>query len=136
MAEEAVAQGESQQSVTDNEKEENPTIVMTEEQREACRLMFEKVSSYLGGELTASSEDYRLLLQLNQMTIAKYSDMLAMATRLNDSTKQLNEKYGSLQPYLDQVDMIDTSISALEQTAYQLDAYTKQLEQKFKSLEK
>jgi biogenesis of lysosome-related organelles complex 1 subunit 2 len=85
---------------------------------------------------TASSEDYRLLLQLNQMTIAKYSDMLAMATRLNDSTKQLNEKYGSLQPYLDQVDMIDTSISALEQTAYQLDAYTKQLEQKFKSLEK
>jgi hypothetical protein len=60
MAEEAVAQGESQQSVTDNEKEENPTIVMTEEQREACRLMFEKVSSYLGGELTGE-----LILGLN-----------------------------------------------------------------------
>ena len=40
----------------------------------------------------ATAEDYRLMQQLNQMTIAKYSDMIAMATRLNDSTKQLNEK--------------------------------------------
>ena len=88
------------------------------------------------------------------MTIAKYSDMIAMATRLNDSTKQLNEKCkhtrpqmtqgvgrawdvcgpspppctdASLQPYLDQIDQIHASVASLEQTAYRLDAYTKQL---------
>ena len=33
----------------------------------------------------------------------------------------------SLQPYLDQIDQIHTSVAALEQTAYRLDAYTKQL---------
>ena len=33
----------------------------------------------------------------------------------------------SLQPYLDQIDQIHASVASLEQTAYRLDAYTKQL---------
>ena len=33
----------------------------------------------------------------------------------------------SLQPYLEQIDKIHDSVAALEQTAYRLDAYTKQL---------
>ena len=42
----------------------------------------------------------------------------------------------SLQPYCDQIDQVEASVSALEQTAYRLDAYCKQLEAKFKELEK
>jgi len=37
-------------------------------------------------------EEYQLLLKLNQMTIAKYSDMTALATRLNDVSQRLNDK--------------------------------------------
>ena len=33
----------------------------------------------------------------------------------------------SLQPYLNQIDQIESSIGTLEQTAYKLDSYTKQL---------
>lgn len=42
----------------------------------------------------------------------------------------------SLQPYLDQIDQIESSVNKLEQAAYKLDAYSKRLEAKFKSLEK
>ena len=70
----------------------------------------------------------------------------------------LNIKYSELLPYLEQVDQIDSSVersflfvnnnhviwshlndnlySRLEQAAYKLDAYSKRLEQKFKTLEK
>lgn len=42
----------------------------------------------------------------------------------------------SLQPYCDQIDQVEGSVSALEQTAYRLDAYCKRLEAKFKELER
>ncbi len=42
----------------------------------------------------------------------------------------------SLQPYCDQIDQVEVSVGALEQTAYRLDAYCKKLEAKFKEVEK
>ena len=33
----------------------------------------------------------------------------------------------NLQPYLDQIDQIEESVSSLEQAAYKLDAYSKRL---------
>ena len=33
----------------------------------------------------------------------------------------------SLQPYLEQIDQLEASVSTLEQTAYRLDAYSKKL---------
>lgn len=42
----------------------------------------------------------------------------------------------TLIPYLEQIDQIEDSVIKLEQAAYKLDAYTKRLEAKFKSLEK
>ena len=104
--------------------------------------------------LSVTSEEYQLLLRLNQMTVAKYSDMTSLAGRLNQVSEKLNEKCRfdgliftwtvvtvdvavlSLQPYCDQIDQVEASVSALEQTAYRLDAYCKQLEAKFKELEK
>ncbi|XP_073858554.1 biogenesis of lysosome-related organelles complex 1 subunit 2 isoform X3 [Macaca fascicularis] len=41
-----------------------------------------------------------------------------------------------LQPYLDQINVIEEQVAALEQAAYKLDAYSKKLEAKYKKLEK
>ena len=42
----------------------------------------------------------------------------------------------SLQPYCDQIDQVEASVSALEQMAYRLDAYCKRLEAKFREMER
>ncbi|KAF5299377.1 hypothetical protein FQR65_LT09418 [Abscondita terminalis] len=98
--------------------------------------MFTKTADYLYGELTATQEEYRLLENMNRLTITKYSDMKHIATNVAKSMGELNEKYDNLQPYLDQIDQIEDSIAKLEQAAYKLDAYSKRLEAKFKNLEK
>ncbi|KAJ1528416.1 hypothetical protein ONE63_006830 [Megalurothrips usitatus] len=98
--------------------------------------MFQKTADYLFGELTSTQEDYRLLENMNQATIAKYSDMKQISGNISKTITDLNEKYMSLQPFLDQIDQIESSVNKLEQAAYKLDAYSKRLEAKFKSLEK
>ncbi|KAK5646971.1 hypothetical protein RI129_005435 [Pyrocoelia pectoralis] len=98
--------------------------------------MFTKTADYLYGELTATQEEYKLLENMNRATITKYSDMKHIATNIGKSIGELNEKYTSLQPYLDQIDQIEDSVAKLEQAAYKLDAYSKRLEAKFKNLEK
>ena len=136
-----------------------------------------------------------MLHRLNQVTIAKYQDMTALAGRLNEVSQRLNEKCKlihnltqtqvhiisvtacyisttskseslqdsialgqkkvklcmmvtpppslsllpsvvSLQPYCDQIDQVESSVSALEQMAYRLDAYCKRLEAKFREMER
>jgi hypothetical protein len=42
--------------------------------------------------LSVTSEEYKLLHRLNQVTIAKYQDMTALAGRLNEVSQRLNDK--------------------------------------------
>ncbi|GLV41370.1 Biogenesis of lysosome-related organelles complex 1 subunit 2 [Carabus blaptoides fortunei] len=98
--------------------------------------MFTKTTDYLYGELTAVQDEYKLLENMNRATITKYSDMKHIATNVSKAMVELNDKYNSLQPYLDQIDQIEDSVIKLEQAAYKLDAYSKRLEAKFKALEK
>lgn len=91
-------------------------------------------------------EEYQLLLKLNQMTTMKYEEMTNFASRLQQSSQTLNEKckvsvpysirrqsriparsVTSMQPYCDHIDQVEASVTALEQTAYRLDAYCKRL---------
>lgn len=102
---------------------------------ELCRETFLKTSEYLKGELEGTVEDYKLLETMNKVTISKYSEMKNIAAGLGKALTDLNEKYKMLQPFLDQIDQIDDSVSSLEQAAYKLDAYSKRLEAKFKMLE-
>ena len=81
-------------------------------------------------------EEYKLLEQMNRVTLTKYSDMSQITENVSKGVVELNGKYTALMPYLEQIDQIDASVSRLEQAAYKLDAYSKRLEQKFKSLEK
>ncbi|XP_072347542.1 biogenesis of lysosome-related organelles complex 1 subunit 2 isoform X2 [Scyliorhinus torazame] len=103
---------------------------------ELCKDMFTKMSAYLQGELTATCEDYKLLENMNKLTGLKYLEMKEIAVNINRNLKDLNQKYASLQPYLDQINQIEEQVTALEQAAYRLDAYSKKLEAKFKKLEK
>ncbi|XP_044268375.1 biogenesis of lysosome-related organelles complex 1 subunit 2 [Tribolium madens] len=141
MAEEVDSEG-----VTDSPKK-GPTLSTSTSSFEAldphdpnlsrlATTMFNKTSDYLYGELTSTLDDYRLLENMNRATITKYSDMKHIAANVSKSIQELNEKYNSLQPYLQQIDQIEDSVVKLEQAAYKLDAYSKRLEAKFKSLEK
>ncbi|XP_048585866.1 biogenesis of lysosome-related organelles complex 1 subunit 2 [Nematostella vectensis] len=117
---------------------EGSTTAEAEEKdlKETCRVAFDKITQYLNGELTASLEDYTLLEQLNNLTTDKYKEMSTMTKSLITTMEKLDDKYKSLQPYLEQIDRIEDSVSSLEQAAYRLDAYSKKLENKFKRLER
>uniref|UniRef100_A0A671UYM4 Biogenesis of lysosomal organelles complex-1, subunit 2 n=1 Tax=Sparus aurata TaxID=8175 RepID=A0A671UYM4_SPAAU len=81
-------------------------------------------------------EDYRLLENMNKLTSLKYMEMKDISINISRNLQDLNNKYASLQPYLDQINQIEEQVSSLEQAAYKLDAYSKKLEARFKKLEK
>ncbi|XP_074492092.1 biogenesis of lysosome-related organelles complex 1 subunit 2 [Sebastes fasciatus] len=103
---------------------------------ELCTDMFEKMAIFLQGELTGTCEDYCLLENMNKLTSLKYMEMKDISINISRNLQDLNNKYASLQPYLDQINQIEEQVSSLEQAAYKLDAYSKKLEARFKKLEK
>ncbi|KAJ7986553.1 hypothetical protein DPEC_G00341050 [Dallia pectoralis] len=103
---------------------------------ELCTDMFDKMAVFLQGELTGTCEDYRLLENMNKLTSLKYMEMKDISINISRNLQDLNHKYASLQPYLDQINQIEEQVSSLEQAAYKLDTYSKKLEAKFKKLEK
>lgn len=104
--------------------------------KELCTDMFDKMGIFLQGELTATCEDYRLLENMNKLTSLKYMEMKDISINIGRNLQDLNNKYASLQPYLDQINQIEEQVSTLEQAAYKLDTYSKKLEARFKKLEK
>ena len=97
---------------------------------------FTKVGKYLQSELSTTIDNYRLLEELNQASVAKYGDLKQTATSIASAVQEVNDKYKGLEPYLSQIDSIETQVAKLEETAYKLDAYSKNLEAKFKEIEK
>nr|XP_042903914.1 biogenesis of lysosome-related organelles complex 1 subunit 2 [Parasteatoda tepidariorum] len=72
-----------------------------------------------------------------------YAGLRKIGGNLNKQLKEMTEKHldfrekdAALKPYLEMIDSINESTSKLEAVAYMMDAYTKRLEAKFKSLEK
>ncbi|KAM4636237.1 biogenesis of lysosome-related organelles complex 1 subunit 2 isoform 1-T4 [Discoglossus pictus] len=140
LADQPVAPASSQNPVS----QDDSTVETAEEAveppeadiNELCKDMFSKMSCYLTGELIATSEDYKLLENINKLTCLKYMEMKDIAGNISRNLKDLNKKYASLQPYLEQINQIEEQVSSLENAAYKLDAYSKKLEAKFKKLEK
>ncbi|XP_023859859.1 biogenesis of lysosome-related organelles complex 1 subunit 2 isoform X2 [Salvelinus sp. IW2-2015] len=85
---------------------------------------------------SSTCEDYHLLENMNKLTSLKYMEMKDISINISRNLQDLNHKYASLQPYLDQINQIEEQVSSLEQAAYKLDTYSKKLEAKFKKLEK
>jgi len=96
---------------------------------------FSATSDWISAELESTTEDYKLIEQMNRVTATKYSDMEQITANIAKGMNQLNVAYTQLQPYLEQIDQIDESVTRLEAAAFKLDAYSKRLEAKFKSLE-
>ncbi|KAI4828371.1 hypothetical protein KUCAC02_022467 [Chaenocephalus aceratus] len=65
-----------------------------------------------------TSEDYRLLENMNKLTSLKYMEMKDISINISRNLQDLNNKYASLQPYLDQINQIEEQVSSLEQGAY------------------
>ncbi|XP_036599408.1 biogenesis of lysosome-related organelles complex 1 subunit 2-like [Trichosurus vulpecula] len=83
----------------------------------------------------ATSEDYKILENVNKLTSLKYLEMKDTAVNISRNLKALKQKYAALQLYLDQITLIEEQVAALEQAAYKLDVYSKKLEAKYKKLE-
>ncbi|XP_071033949.1 biogenesis of lysosome-related organelles complex 1 subunit 2 isoform X2 [Parasteatoda tepidariorum] len=83
-----------------------------------------------------AQDDYKLLTELNKECDMTYAGLRKIGGNLNKQLKEMTEKHAALKPYLEMIDSINESTSKLEAVAYMMDAYTKRLEAKFKSLEK
>uniref|UniRef100_A0A8C0I2Y7 Biogenesis of lysosome-related organelles complex 1 subunit 2 n=1 Tax=Balaenoptera musculus TaxID=9771 RepID=A0A8C0I2Y7_BALMU len=69
--------------------------------------------------------EYKLLENMNKLTSLKYLEMKDITVNISRNLKDLNQKYAGLQPYLDQINVTEEQVAALEQAAYKLDAYSK-----------
>lgn len=58
--------------------------------------MFQKTHSYVSHELNTSLEDYKLLENMQKLTISKYSDMNQIAENLVTSSTELKQKFDEL----------------------------------------
>jgi len=98
--------------------------------------MFTNIAAYLKGELTATTNDYKLLANMNSVSSTKYMEMSEVARGLTSFMKDLQQKYEDFKPYLDKIDEIDVNVAELEKTVALLDDYSKRLEWKFKNIDK
>ncbi|XP_072455491.1 biogenesis of lysosome-related organelles complex 1 subunit 2-like [Notamacropus eugenii] len=98
--------------------------------------MLSKMTTYLMGELTATSQDYKLLKNMNKLTSLKYVDIKDIVVNRSRNLKDLNQKYAALQLYPNHITLIEKQVAALEKAAYKLDAYSKILKAKYKKLER
>jgi len=94
------------------------------------------LTNYLQSELLVTSEDYKLLYQMNTSTKEKYVGMTKLSTQLVAGMTELQTKYKTFQPYLVKIDEIETSVNELEKTVLLLDEYTRKLEAKFQYLQR
>ncbi|XP_071033950.1 biogenesis of lysosome-related organelles complex 1 subunit 2 isoform X3 [Parasteatoda tepidariorum] len=124
------------------ESTESPTGV-EQNLNELAVDMFQKSAEYIEAELAVAQDDYKLLTELNKECDMTYAGLRKIGGNLNKQLKEMTEKHldfrekdAALKPYLEMIDSINESTSKLEAVAYMMDAYTKRLEAKFKSLEK
>ncbi|XP_053688232.1 biogenesis of lysosome-related organelles complex 1 subunit 2 [Sabethes cyaneus] len=96
--------------------------------------MFQKTGDYISHELSSTVEDYKLIENMNKAMMGKVSEMRQMSESIAVKNSELNQKYEELKPLLRKVEDIETTVDKLEAAAYQLDAYTIRLENKFKAV--
>merc|ERR1719461_2706978 len=61
--------------------------------------MFSSTSDWITGELETTAEEYKLLEQMNKLTMTKYSDMNQITENISRGVTDLNSKYTELLPF-------------------------------------
>lgn len=98
-------------------------------------LLFKRTNEYLQGEIASGGDHYMLLEEINRLAITKYTDLRNLAVNLNRTLMEYNDLYGNtIKPLLSQIDDIDIMVARLEENAYRLDSYTKQLKTRIKEM--
>nr|XP_021192191.2 biogenesis of lysosome-related organelles complex 1 subunit 2 isoform X2 [Helicoverpa armigera] len=98
-------------------------------------LLFRRTNDYLQGEIACGGDHYILLEEINRLAITKYTDLRNLAVNLNRTLTEYNDLYSStIKPLLSQIDDIDIMVGKLEENAYRLDSYTKQLKSRVKEM--
>ncbi|XP_055377004.1 biogenesis of lysosome-related organelles complex 1 subunit 2 isoform X2 [Condylostylus longicornis] len=96
--------------------------------------MFKKTEEYISNELNAPIDDYKLLEDMNRVSLEKYTEMTHTANSLAISTLDLKNKFDELRSQLNYIDEIEDTVDKLEAAAYKLDAYSVALENKIKTM--
>lgn len=128
----------SQDQPTDQSSSKDPSPPTKDEEEVISRLaddLLKKTGSYVRSELEVSLADYKLLEDMNGATAKKYSDLKLLSHRVSQSMEDLDSNFSRLSPYLEKIDGLEAKVARLEEVAYSLDAYSKRLETKFRTLE-
>ena len=112
----------------------------------------DRIHDYVKAEVELTTGEYHLVTQLNevgsklslcfenkplsplQVMRQKYEDMLPTAKRVHSTLDAVGESYKGLQAHFDKIDQIEAQVNLLEETAYELDKYSQQLEARFKKI--
>lgn len=90
--------------------------------------MFRKIAEYVRSEMLATSEDYKLLENMNNMTKERYVELAGVAQELMLEVGKLRTTYSDFEPYLARIDEISEQADVISNIADELDEYTKSLE--------
>lgn len=98
---------------------------------------FDKVQDYLHAEIGASLKDYELLQRLNDTAASTFGDYIVVAQKIAKNVDKINESQLAktrLDNLVATIEQMDAKVSSLESLAYKIDAYSKRLEDAFRTL--
>uniref|UniRef100_A0A914D856 Biogenesis of lysosome-related organelles complex 1 subunit 2 n=1 Tax=Acrobeloides nanus TaxID=290746 RepID=A0A914D856_9BILA len=113
----------------------SPTSTISDEAHRLSDNVFDKISAFVNGQIQGTIDDYKLLEEMNNVTAQRYADMKQVAATVSDRLSQLNEKYETLRPYLQQIDEIDSNSRKMEEAVALLENYVTALETKLKKFQ-
>ncbi|EDQ88844.1 uncharacterized protein MONBRDRAFT_25966 [Monosiga brevicollis MX1] len=111
----------------DSAKADNATEAAAHTQSSAERLL-STVSQYANAEFEGTRSEYALLTKLNNAAAGEYGEWTEKLAHANDSALQLQQTYEEVQPALQLIDNLATSVETLLGTAQQLDEFSRELE--------
>mmetsp|Transcript_20960 Transcript_20960/g.69940 ORF Transcript_20960/g.69940 Transcript_20960/m.69940 type:complete len:95 (-) Transcript_20960:1034-1318(-) len=82
----------------------------------------------------SASEEYNLLDKMQTTTEAKMKELVSATSNINENLETLEKKKKELNPLLDQITDLETSVDELLNTAQLLDDYSKKIESKYKEI--
>mmetsp|Transcript_9843 Transcript_9843/g.14507 ORF Transcript_9843/g.14507 Transcript_9843/m.14507 type:complete len:162 (+) Transcript_9843:32-517(+) len=90
--------------------------------------LMEKTADVLESEMQNGYNDLILLQQMNKVTGQKYDNLSKKQNQVHEELMAMKHQYEQFQPYLRQLDEIETSVEQFSTMIGHLDEYTKDLE--------